>query len=108
MCILYDSAHQGKFIASRSKRSILNEVKQITEMPGFKGYISDLGGPSANMYKMRGSCQEICRKCKRPSCIHPEVCKNLYTDHTPLLDIYHSVDQIKRNQKVFYRQRDKI
>ena len=95
------SAHQGKFIASRSKRSILNEVKQITEMPGFKGYISDLGGPSANMYKMRGSCQEICRKCKRPSCIHPEVCKNLYTDHTPLLDIYHSVDQIKGIKKSF-------
>ena len=95
------SAHQGKFIASRSKRSILNEVKQITEMPGFKGYISDLGGPSANMYKMRGSRQEICRKCKRPSCIHPEVCKNLYTDHTPLLDIYHSVDQIKGIKKSF-------
>lgn len=70
-------------------------------MPGFKGYISDLGGPSANMYKMRGSCQEICRKCKRPSCIHPEVCKNLYTDHTPLLDIYHSVDQIKGIKKSF-------
>lgn len=95
------SAHQGKFIASRSKRSILNEVKQIIEMPGFKGYISDLGGPSANMYKMKGSRQEICRKCKRPSCIHPEVCKNLCTDHSPLLDIYHSVDQIKGIKKSF-------
>ncbi|WP_455505444.1 YgiQ family radical SAM protein, partial [Coprobacter sp.] len=95
------SAHQGKFIASRSKRSILNEVKQITEMPGFKGYISDLGGPSANMYKMKGSHLEICRKCKRPSCIHPEVCKNLCTDHAPLLDIYHCVDQIKGIKKSF-------
>lgn len=95
------SAHQGKFIASRSKQSILNEVKQIIEMPGFKGYISDLGGPSANMYKMKGSCQEICRKCKRPSCIHPEVCKNLCTDHAPLLDIYHSVGQIKGIKKSF-------
>ncbi|MDR1882870.1 MAG: YgiQ family radical SAM protein [Prevotella sp.] len=94
------SAHQGKFIASRSKNSILNEVKQIIEMPGFKGYLSDLGGPSANMYKMKGRDESICEKCKRPSCIHPKICKNLNVDHSHLLDIYKAVDslpQIKRS-----------
>lgn len=77
------SAHQGKFIVSRSKESILKEVKAITEMPDFKGYLSDLGGPSANMYAMRGKEEKICRRCKRPSCIHPKVCPNLNTDHRP-------------------------
>lgn len=95
------SAHQGKFIASRSKRSILNEVKQIIEMPDFKGYLSDLGGPSANMYKMKGHNTDICRKCKRPSCIHPAICSNLDNDHRPLLDIYRSVDSIKGIKKSF-------
>lgn len=65
------SAHQGKFIASRSKESILKEVKAITEMPDFKGYLSDLGGPSANMYRMKGKDERICAKCKKPSCISP-------------------------------------
>ncbi|WP_195585597.1 YgiQ family radical SAM protein [Parabacteroides goldsteinii] len=94
------SAHQGKFIASRSKESILKEVKAITEMPDFKGYLSDLGGPSANMYRMKGKDQSICAKCKKPSCISPAICKNLNADHTPLLDIYKAVDsmpQIKRS-----------
>ena len=86
------SAHQGKFIVSRSKESILREVKAITEMPDFKGNLSDLGGPSANMYAMKGERQELCHKCKRPSCIHPKVCPNLNTDHRPLLDIYRAVD----------------
>lgn len=84
------SAHQGKMIASRSKESIMKEVDQITKMPGFKGYISDLGGPSANMYKMKGKVQEICDRCVSPSCIHPSVCHNLDTDHQPLVDIYKS------------------
>ena len=88
------SAHQGKFIVSRSKESILKEVKAITEMPDFKGYLSDLGGPSANMYAMHGTDENLCRKCKRPSCIHPKICPNLNTDHRPLLDIYHSVDSL--------------
>ncbi|HBA31106.1 MAG TPA: YgiQ family radical SAM protein [Parabacteroides goldsteinii] len=94
------SAHQGKFIASRSKESILKEVKAITKMPDFKGYLSDLGGPSANMYRMKGKDQSICAKCKKPSCISPAICKNLNADHTPLLDIYKAVDsmpQIKRS-----------
>ncbi|MPL92545.1 hypothetical protein SDC9_38654 [bioreactor metagenome] len=95
------SAHQGKFIVSRSKESIVNEVKQITKMPDFKGYLSDLGGPSANMYEMRGIDMEICKTCKKPSCIHPKVCFNLNTDHTPLLDVYRAVDQLPGVKKSF-------
>jgi hypothetical protein len=85
------SAHQGKFVASRSKESILREVESIKEMPDFRGTISDLGGPSANMYQMKGKQQWICDECVRPSCIWPDVCRNLDTDHTALLDIYQSV-----------------
>lgn len=95
------SAHQGKFIASRSKASIMREVEQITRMPDFKGYISDLGGPSANMYAMGGKDREICRKCLRPSCLHPKPCPNLNTDHRPLLDIYHAVDALPAVRKSF-------
>lgn len=95
------SAHQGKFIASRSPESILREVKQITAMPDFKGYISDLGGPSANMYSMGGKDKSICARCKKPSCLHPVVCPNLNTDHRPLLDIYHKVDAIPGIKKSF-------
>lgn len=95
------SAHQGKFIASRSKESILKEVKQIAEMPDFKGYLSDLGGPSANMYKMKGKDLKICEKCRRPSCIHPKICKNLDVDHSHLLDIYKAVDSLPQIKKSF-------
>ena len=95
------SAHQGKFIVSRSKESILKEVKAICEMPDFKGYLSDLGGPSANMYAMHGRDEQLCRRCKRPSCIHPKVCPNLNTDHRPLLDIYHAVDALPKIKKSF-------
>jgi len=95
------SAHQGKFITSRSKESILREVEQITKMEDFKGYLSDLGGPSANMYAMHGKDLNICHKCKRPSCIHPQICKNLNTDHSGLLEIYHAVDAIKAVKKSF-------
>ena len=82
------STHQGKHIISRSRASILKEIDIITQMPDFKGYISDLGGPSANMYKMQGNDESICKRCKSPSCIFPVVCKNLSTDHTPLLELY--------------------
>jgi uncharacterized radical SAM protein YgiQ len=85
------SAHQGKFVASRSKESILREVESIKQMPDFRGTITDVGGPSANMYKMKGKEQWICDECVRPSCIWPSVCRNLDTDHSPLLDIYKSV-----------------
>jgi len=95
------SAHQGKHIVSRSKESILHEVEKITDMPGFKGYLSDLGGPSANMYQMHGIDMEICRKCNKPSCIFPKVCFNLNTDHRPLLDIYTSVDKLPGIKKSF-------
>ena len=95
------SAHQGKFITSRSKASILREVRAITRMPDFKGYLSDLGGPSANMYAMHGRDLTRCHKCKRPSCIHPSVCPNLNTDHSALLDIYHAVDALPGIKKSF-------
>ncbi len=95
------SAHQGKFIASRSEKSVLKEVEKVTEMPDFKGYISDLGGPSANMYKMKGIHEEICRKCKRPSCIFPAICKNLDTSHKPMLDLYRKVRQNPKIKKAF-------
>lgn len=95
------SAHQGKFITSRSKESIVKEVKAITQMPDFKGYLSDLGGPSANMYAMHGKNTDICHKCKRPSCINPKVCPNLNTDHSKLLDIYHTVDNMPGIKKSF-------
>ena len=95
------SAHQGKFIASRSKESILREVKAISQLPDFKGYLSDLGGPSANMYGMGGKDKTLCARCKRPSCIHPKVCPNLNTDHRPLLDIYRAVDALPEVKKSF-------
>jgi len=95
------SAHQGKFIACRSKESILKEVKQVTEMSDFKGYLSDLGGPSANMYGMHGRNLNACEKCKRPSCIHPQICPNLDTNHQRLLDIYHAVDALPDIKRSF-------
>ena len=95
------SAHQGKFISSRSKESILKEVKAVTRMPDFKGYLSDLGGPSANMYGMAGKNKNICEKCKRPSCINPKICPNLNTDHSALLDIYRAVDAMPEIKKSF-------
>ncbi|MBU1009317.1 MAG: YgiQ family radical SAM protein [Bacteroidetes bacterium] len=95
------SAHQGKFVASRSKRSIMAEVDQISKMDDFKGYISDLGGPSANMYKMKGIHQQICDNCKRPSCVFPNICSNLDTDHRPMLDIYREVDKHPGIKKAF-------
>ena len=88
------SAHQGKFISCRSKESIMREVKQVIEMPDFKGNLSDLGGPSANMYGMSGKNKNACEKCRRPSCVHPQICPNLNTDHSKLLDIYRSVDAL--------------
>lgn len=93
------SAHQGKFVASRSKASIMKEVKQVTEMEDFKGYISDLGGPSANMYRMKGKDESLCEKCVRPTCIQPNICKNLDTDHHPLIELYKEVDMMPQVKK---------
>ena len=95
------SAHQGKFITCRSKESILKEVQQVTQMPDFRGYLSDLGGPSANMYGMKGRNIKACEKCKRPSCIHPQICPNLDTNHSALLDIYRAVDALPGIKKSF-------
>ena len=95
------SAHQGKFVVCRSKESILKEVKKIIQMPDFKGYLSDLGGPSANMYGMHGNNLKACEKCKRPSCVNPQICPNLNTDHSKLLDIYHAVDALPGIKKSF-------
>lgn len=93
------SAHQGKLIASRSKKSIMNEVEQITRMPDFKGYLSDLGGPSANMYQMKGIDQEMCDNCSLPSCVHPTICSNLDTDPSKMLEIYREVNAMKKVKK---------
>ena len=95
------SAHQGKFIASRSEKSILKEIEKIAQTPGFDGVITDLGGPSANMYKMKGIHQKICDSCKRPSCIFPSVCPNLDTDHKPMTRVYQQAERIQGIKKVF-------
>jgi len=95
------SAHQGKFIASRSEESILKEVEQITKMPDFRGYISDIGGPSANMYKMRGKDLEKCQRCKRPSCTYPAICNKLDIDHSPLNTLYEKIRSINSVKKAF-------
>ncbi len=95
------SAHQGKFIASRSEKSILKEVEEVVKMPDFKGYISDLGGPSANMYKMKGIDEAICERCVSPSCIHPVICSNLDTSHAPMTELYKKVDAHPLVKKAF-------
>lgn len=95
------SAHQGKFIRSRSEASILREVERIAQMPGFKGCLSDIGGPSANMYRMGGRDTALCDKCLRPSCLTPERCPNLDNDHRPLLDLYARIRRVKGIRKAF-------
>jgi uncharacterized radical SAM protein YgiQ len=95
------SAHQGKLIASRSAGSVLKEVEKVTQMPGFKGYITDLGGPSANMYQMKGIREELCLSCTRPSCIFPSICTNLNTSHKPMLELYEKVRQHPKVKRVF-------
>jgi uncharacterized radical SAM protein YgiQ len=95
------AAHQGKQIIRRSEKSILDEVRKISEMPDFKGYLSDLGGPSANMYSMKGRDMKLCQVCSRPSCIWPAVCKNLNTSHKQLTELYRKVDKVKGIKKSF-------
>ncbi len=95
------SAHQGKFIVNRSERSILREINEIAKMDDFKGYLSDLGGPSANMYMMKGKNSALCAKCSRPSCIQPKVCPNMDIDHSALLELYRKVDALPCIKKSF-------
>ena len=97
----YTRLPHPKYKGKRIPAYDMKEVKAVMGLPDFKGYLSDLGGPSANMYKMRGNDENICKKCKRPSCIHPKVCPNLNTDHGPLLDIYHAVDSLPGIKKSF-------
>lgn len=95
------SAHQGKQIASRSDESIMREIKTMVSKPDFNGVISDLGGPSANMFRMSGKNKDLCRKCPRYSCIHPNICKNLNSDHTPLLELYKKVKAVPGIKHVY-------
>lgn len=95
------SAHQGKFIASRSKESVLKEVEAVTKMEDFKGYLSDIGGPSANMYQMKGKVQSICDSCVAPSCISPVICHNLDTSHKPMTELYQAIDKNPKVKKSF-------
>ena len=95
------SAHQGKFVVSRSEESILREIEKVTQMPDFKGYLSDIGGPSANMYNLHGTDTSICEKCKRPSCIFPNICKNLNTNHEPLTKLYRKISSLPGIKKAF-------
>ena len=94
------AAHQGKWVQSRSVKSVTREVNKVTEMADFKGYISDLGGPSANMYAMNPVDMNVCRKCNRPSCIYPVICKNLNTDHKPITELYRKVRKNPEVKKV--------
>ena len=95
------SAHQGKQITSRSKASILRQIDKLKDLPEWKGYLSDLGGPSANMYGMHGVDSSLCEKCARPSCLQPTICKNLNRDFAPLLDVYRTVDALPYIKKAF-------
>lgn len=95
------SMHQGKFIVSRSPESVLREVRTIAQTPGFQGTITDLGGPSANMYRMKGRNAAICALCKRPSCIWPALCPNLNHDHGPLTALYEQASVVPGVRNLF-------
>ena len=95
------SAHQGKQITSRSEQSILRQIDKLKDLPEWKGYLSDLGGPSANMYGMHGKDMTLCERCARPSCLHPTICKNLNQDFQSLLHIYKKVDSLPYIKKAF-------
>lgn len=81
------TTHQGRIIQSRSKQSILSEIETMAESPDFKGVVSDIGGPTANMYEMKCSRPEVEAVCRRQSCVHPTICKLLGTDHGPLVEL---------------------
>ena len=95
------AAHQGKQIISRSEGSVLHEIKKISQLPDFKGYLSDLGGPSANMYRMKGKDEKLCKACSKPSCVWPSVCRNLNTSHKDLTALYKKVDSMTGIKKSF-------
>ena len=89
------AAHQGKFIQSRSEESILKEIRELRNLPGFAGNISDVGAPTANMYGMRGKNPELCSKCIRKSCLSPSPCRNMDMSHKRLLELYARIAKVK-------------
>jgi uncharacterized radical SAM protein YgiQ len=93
--------HEGRVIQSRSEASILREVERIRDTPGFTGNISDLGGPTANMYRMACKSREIESACRKPSCVYPDICDNLGTDHAPLVQLYRKARAIKGIKRIF-------
>lgn len=95
------AAHQGKHILSRSESSVISEVEQVTATPGFHGNLSDLGGPSANMYGMRGKDLSVCAKCRRASCIYPLVCKNLNASHKALTELYRKASRVNGVKNIY-------
>ena len=95
------TAHQGRTIQSRSPESVLGELRRMGQDPGFSGVVSDIGGPTANMYQMRCTRPEVEAKCKRLSCVHPKVCKLLGTDHGPLVDLMRKSREVPGIEKVF-------
>ena len=93
--------HEGRIIQSRSEASVLREIEKIRDtVPGFTGVISDLGGPTANMYRLACKSREIESACRRPSCVYPGVCPNLNTDHTPLIQLYRKARSLPGIKKV--------
>ncbi len=95
------TAHQGRIIQSRSQESILSELKTMGEDPSFSGVVSDIGGPTANMYQMKCTRPEVEVKCKRLSCVHPSICKLLGTDHGPLVQLMRESREVPGINKVF-------
>jgi len=95
------SAHQGKQITSRSKENIIRQINRLKDLEDWKGYLSDLGGPSANMYQMHGKNRHLCEQCARPSCLQPAVCPNLHQNFAPILDVYRTVDKLPYVKKAF-------
>jgi uncharacterized radical SAM protein YgiQ len=93
--------HEGRIIQSRSEESILNEIEEIRDkVPGFTGTISDLGGPTANMYQLKCRSDDIQARCRRLSCVYPTICKNLITDHSPTTQLYRKARAIPGVKRV--------
>jgi uncharacterized radical SAM protein YgiQ len=92
--------HQGRAIQSRSRDSVLKEIRDVAGRKGFKGHISDIGGPTANMYRMQCTKPEVEAICRRLSCVHPKICKLLSTDHAPLVDLMRKSREVKGVKKV--------
>ena len=93
--------HEGRIIQSRSQQSVLSEIEKIRDsVPGFTGVISDLGGPTANMYRLACKSREVESACRRPSCVYPAICPNLNTDHTPLIELYRKARALPGVKKV--------